>query len=59
MVRKRATKTGAATKAKHNKAAIMVKIEANIRRKVKTYLAKHKRGRSHSSYNNKAEEKQK
>ncbi len=44
MVRKRAIKTREATKAKHNKATIMAKIEANVRRKVKKYRAKQKRG---------------
>jgi len=52
MVRRRAAKASAATKAKHNKAALMAKIEANIRRKVKTYLAKQKRGMRRSSHNN-------
>jgi hypothetical protein len=52
MVRTRAAKARAATKAKHNKAAIMTKIEANIRRKVKTYLAKQKRAMRRSSYTN-------
>jgi hypothetical protein len=44
MVIRRAAKARAATKAKHNKAAIMAKIEANIRRKAKTYQAKQKKG---------------
>ena len=52
MVRTRVAKERAATKAKHNKGAIMAKIEANIRRKVKTYLPKQKRGLSWSRYNN-------
>ena len=43
MVRKRGIKTREATKAKHNKATIMAKIEANVRRKVKKYRAKQKR----------------
>jgi hypothetical protein len=52
MVIRRAAQARAATKAKHNKAAIMAKIEANIRRKVKTYQAKQKRGMRRSRYNN-------
>jgi len=34
-----------------NKAATMAKIEASIRRKVKTYLTKQKRERMRSNYN--------
>jgi hypothetical protein len=52
-VRTGAAKAGATTKAKLNNAAIMAKIEANIRRKVKTYLTKQKRGMRHSRYSNK------
>jgi len=42
-----------------NKGAIKAKIEANIRRKVKTYLAKQKRGLSWSRYNNSTRRKTK
>jgi hypothetical protein len=52
MVRNRAAKAGATRKARLKKAAIMAKIEANIRRKVKTYLAKQKRRMRRSSHKN-------
>ena len=51
-VRKRAAKARATRKARLNKAAIMAKIEANIRRKVKTYLSQQKGGMRRSSHKN-------
>jgi hypothetical protein len=52
MVRRRAAKARA-TKVKLNEAAIMAEIEASIRKKVKIYLSKQKRGIKYSSYDNK------
>jgi hypothetical protein len=55
MIARRASKTRAAN-TKLNKEAIMTEIEANIRKKVKVYLTKQKRG---SSYNNNKRQKKK
>jgi hypothetical protein len=58
MVRRRTPET-TATNANLDKEAIMAEIEASIRKKVKIYLTKQKRGIKYSSYNNKQETEEK
>jgi hypothetical protein len=50
-VRIKVSRARTATNSKLNKAAIMAKIEANIRRKVKAYLTKQKGRMKTSTYN--------
>jgi hypothetical protein len=57
MIGRRAPKTRA-TNAKLNKEVIMAEIEANIRKKVKVYLSKQKRGLRYNN-NNKKQKKNK
>jgi len=58
-VRTGGAKARGTRKTKVTKATIMAKIEASIRRKVNTYLAKQKRGMKRSTHNNRTRDRRK